>query len=55
MKTAKELQLERDVEKLARDSKTMKLHLPLEKRLDRVEQLVADTCDVLLRTSLAPR
>lgn len=55
MKTPKQFQLDREVEKLARDSKTMKQHLPLEKRLDRVEQLVADTCDVLLKISLAPR
>ena len=55
MKTSKEHQLEQKVQKLARESKIVKQQMPLENRLERLEDLVTSICDVLLKTSLVPR
>jgi hypothetical protein len=55
MKTQKEYQLEQDIQKLARESKTVKRNMPVEQRMERHEKLVASICDVLLKISLVPR
>lgn len=55
MKTPREYQLEQETQRLAKESKVVKQHLALEKRLERLEDLVARVCDVLVRTSLVPR
>lgn len=55
MKTPKEQQFEQKVQKLARESKILKQQMPLESRIERLEDLVTNICDVLLKISLVPR
>lgn len=55
MKSQKDYQLEKEVQKLARDSKAVKRPMPLEQRLERFEGFVTEICDVLLKMSLVPR
>lgn len=55
MKTQKEFQLEQDVQKLSRESKTLKRNSPLEQQVERHEKLIASICEVLVKTSLVPR
>jgi len=55
MMTPKEYQLDQQVQKLARESKVLKKQIPMENRLERVEDLVTNICGVLLKISLVPR
>lgn len=55
MKTPREYQLEQETQRLAKESKAVRQHLALEKRLERLEDLLARVCDVLVKTSLVPR